>query len=424
VSLDAVWPYFFLVAVVIGVASLPLFRSTDIAPAPGARYSAIDGLRGFLALSVFVFHLIVTHRFIETGAWDAPSFRFYALLGPVGVSLFFMITGFLFWGKMLRVEGHPRWRELYIGRLFRIGPMYLFVVLAMLYIVFARTGFQLHEPAGVVAGSILQWLALGAIDTQPDVNAYQASLVLAKVTWTISYEWAFYASLMATAYFARGRRHLISVFGALALCLAGKIFLRIDAMGFAVLFLSGMAVASLLHENMKPRISPNVSSAMALACLTVIFATSGGGYGATTAVLLALFFYLVCSGATLFGLLTTTAAHRLGNVSYSLYLMQGLVLAIVFSNDSIRTFAMASPLGYWAIGVVSACVLLLGSSLGYVFIERPGIALGKRLGATPAALTQSQVRYVPRPGTPGRPWRPPLRSDECRRRDPPSSARS
>ena len=30
--------------------------------------------------------------------------------------------------------------------------MYLFVVLVMLYIVFARTGFPLHEPAGVVAG--------------------------------------------------------------------------------------------------------------------------------------------------------------------------------------------------------------------------------------------------------------------------------
>jgi len=408
----------------MGVAALPLFRFTDSAPAAGARYSTIDGLRGFLALGVFVFHLIVTHRFIEAGVWEAPSFRFYALLGPVGVSLFFMITGFLFWGKMLRAEGHPHWRELYVGRLFRIGPMYLFVVLAMLYIVFARTGLQLHEPAGVVAGSVLQWLALGVIDTQPDVNAYQASLVLAKVTWTISYEWAFYASLIVTAYFARGRTHLLYVLGALALCLSGKVFLRIDAMGFAALFLSGMAVASLLHENVKPKISPNVSSAMALTCLTVIFATSEAGYGTATAVLLALFFYLVCSGATLFGLLTTTAAHRLGNVSYSLYLMQGLVLTVAFSNASIRTFAMASPQQYWAVGVLCACVLLLASALGYAFIERPGIALGKRPGATPAALTRSRARLVPRPGIVARPWRAPLRSGEYRRRDPPSSARS
>lgn len=378
-NLNTVWAYFALMTVAMAMAALPVFRFIDNAAHTSTRYSAIDGLRGFLALSVFVFHLIVTHRFIETGIWNVPSSRFYALLGPVAVSLFFMITGFLFWGKMLRVNGRPRWRELYIGRLFRIGPMYLFVVLMMLYIVFARTGFHLHEPAGIVAGSVLQWLALGAIDTQPDVNGYQATHVLAGVTWTIWYEWAFYASLMATAYFARGKTHLLFVLGTLALCLAGKALLGVDAMGFAVLFLSGMAVASLLHEDMKLRISQNLSSAIALACLVVIFATLHSGYGTFTAMLLAVFFYLVCSGATIFGLLTTTPAQRLGNISYSLYLMQGLVLTLVFAIDPIRNFAMASPQNYWAIGIVCACVLLLGAAIGYAFMERPGIAFGKRL---------------------------------------------
>lgn len=388
-NLDAVWACFVLLTVVVGIAALPVFRFIDSTPDPGARYSAIDGLRGFSALSVFVFHLVLTHRYLETGIWDVPGSRFYALLGPVGVSLFFMITGFLFWGKMLRARGQPRWRELYIGRLFRIGPMYLFVVLVMLYIVFTRTGFQLHESADVVAGSVLQWLALGAIDTQPDVNGYRASHVLAGVTWTISYEWAFYASLVATAVFARGRTHLIFVFGALALCLAGKVFLRVDAMGFAVLFLCGMAVASLLHENMKLRLSHNLSSTIALACLVIVFATSSSGYGTLTAMLLTLFFYLVCSGTSVFGLLTTTPARRLGNISYSLYLMQGLVLTLVFAIEPVRSVAMASPQQYWAIGVVCACVLLLGASLGYAFIERPGIALGKRLIRRRAAAAGS-----------------------------------
>ena len=75
--------------------------------------------------------------------------------------------------------------------------------------------------------------------------------------------------------------------------------------------------------------------------------------------LLALFFYLVCSGTSIFGLLTTTPARRLGNISYSLYLMQGLVLTLVFAIDPIRSFAMASPLNYWAIGIVCAGVLLV-----------------------------------------------------------------
>lgn len=378
-NLDAIGGYFVVVAVVLAIMALPPFRLVDSLPNPGTRYSALDGLRGLAALSVFVFHLIVTHRFIETGIWEIPDSRFYALLGPVGVSLFFMITGFLFWGKLLRVQGRPRWADLYIGRLFRIGPVYLFVVLAMLYIVFARTGFQLHEPASVVAGSVLQWLALGAIDTQPDVNGYRATHVLAGVTWTIAYEWAFYASLIATAWFARGRSHFVFLLLALALSVAGKMLLQIDAMGFAVLFLIGMAVASLLHENMKLRIPHALSSALALVLLVSVFMTSRNGYGTATAMLLAPFFYLVCSGASIFGLLTTTPARRLGNISYSLYLMQGLVLTLVFAIGPLRDFAMASPLNYWAVGIVCVGVLLLGSALGYAFIERPGIALGKRL---------------------------------------------
>jgi len=391
-SLDNVWVYFVIVAVVMGIAALPAFRFIDNAPNPNTRYSAIDGLRGFLALSVFVFHLVVVHRYIETGVWDVPSSRFYALLGPFGVSLFFMITGFLFWGKMLRAQGRPLWRELYIGRLFRIGPMYLFVVLVMLCIVFARTGFQLHESADAVAVSVLKWLALGVIDMQPNVNGYQATHVLAGVTWTISYEWAFYASLIATAYFARGRMHLIFVIGALGICLAGKVLLNAGAMGIAVLFLSGMAVASLLHENMKLRMPHYVSSTLALACLVAVFATSESGYGAFTATLLALFFYLVCSATSLFGLLTTTPARRLGNISYSLYLMQGLVLTLVFAVAPIRNFAVASSPQYWAIGVVCACVLLVCASLGYACIERPGIALGKRLMRRRTPTTGSPQR--------------------------------
>lgn len=98
--------------------------------------------------------------------------------------------------------------ELYLGRVFRIGPMYLFVVLAMLFIVFARTGFVLHEPISDVVSSVPQWIMLGIFNTQPDVNGYPATYALTGVTWTISYEWAFYASLLVMAYFARAKIHL------------------------------------------------------------------------------------------------------------------------------------------------------------------------------------------------------------------------
>lgn len=377
--LSAIWPYFFLLAILVGIAALPWFRFVDNPSATTTRYATLDGLRGFLAFSVFVFHLLVTHTYIETGVWEPPRARFYALLGPVGVSLFFMITGFLFWGKLLREQGRPRWVELYLGRVFRIGPMYLFVVLVMLYIVFARTGFAFQEPASEVASAVLQWLVLGALNTQPDVNGYPATHVLAGVTWTISYEWGFYASLMAMAYFARAKTHFLFVLTLLGICLAGKVLLGSFIFGMGAVFACGMAVASMLHEKWLLRMPRPLASALALIPLAIIFLALKNGYGTDTLIFLSIFFYLVCSGASLFGVLTSAAARRLGNISYSLYLMQGLVLTLVLSISPIRDFALQTAFNYWIIGGVCATLLVVAAALGYAFIERPGIALGKHL---------------------------------------------
>ena len=390
--LNTIWPYLALLAVSVGLAALPWFRFVDSRPTTTARYAPLDGLRGFLAFSVFVFHLVVTHGYIETGEWEPPRARFYSLLGPVGVSLFFMITGFLFWGKLLRTQGRPRWHELYLGRVFRIGPMYLFVVLVMLYIVFARTGYQLQEPISEVTSSMLQWLALGILNTEPDVNGYPATHVLAGVTWTISYEWGFYASLLAMSYFARAKTHIFFVLTLLGICLAGKILLGNFILGMAAVFACGMTVASLLHENWLPRMPSRLASTLSLVALTIVFLTLENGYGADTLVLLSIFFYLVGSGASLFGLLTNVAAQRLGNISYSLYLMQGLVLTLVFSISPIRNFALQTALNYWIIGGLCAALLVVAAALGYAFIERPGIALGKRLIKRRLAMTVPETK--------------------------------
>lgn len=400
-NLFAIWPYFVLMAVVMSAVALPLFRSVDSAVTTNTRYPTIDGLRGFLALGVFVFHLAVTHRFIATGVWAIPDSRFYALLGPIGVSLFFMITGFLFWKKMLRATGSIRWAELYVGRLFRIAPMYLVVVAIMLCIVFAHTGFRLSVPGDQLAISILQWLALGAIDTQSDVNGFRATHILAGVTWTIAYEWAFYASLLITSFFARGKRHLPFVATALLLSLVGKALFHIDAIGFASLFLAGMMVASLLHANIRVTAHETTCSAIALVCLAAIFAVARSGYGTLAALLLMTIFYLVCSGASFFGLLLTRSAQRLGAISYSLYLMQGLVLHLVFANSELKNLAMRSAENYWLVGGLCAVVLLVCASFGYVLIERPFVALGKRLftrkpsiATRPAAIDEVAVNDI------------------------------
>ena len=69
------------------------------------RISALDGLRGFLVIGVFLHHAAHWYMNIITGTWHGAPSQFYSNLGPACVALFFMITAFLFYGKILRNGG-------------------------------------------------------------------------------------------------------------------------------------------------------------------------------------------------------------------------------------------------------------------------------------------------------------------------------
>src|ERR1035438_10583305 len=76
----------------------------------GARYIAIDGIRGYLAFGVFVHHCLVTWIFLSDGRWDPLPHNFENQLGATSVAVFFMITAFLFWGRA-QAHGSLDWRS-------------------------------------------------------------------------------------------------------------------------------------------------------------------------------------------------------------------------------------------------------------------------------------------------------------------------
>jgi peptidoglycan/LPS O-acetylase OafA/YrhL len=67
-------------------------------------------------------------------------------------------------------------------------------------------------------------------------------------------------------------------------------------------------------------------------------------------------------------------------VSYGIYLLQGLVLTLVFSIAQARNLVLASPLGYWSMVLLCAVLLVVVATCTHVAVERTGIELGKRLG--------------------------------------------
>ncbi|NUR84756.1 MAG: acyltransferase, partial [Nonomuraea sp.] len=319
----AVYPYFVLLAVLLVVVGLKPFARLDGPEIPGERAGAVDGLRGFLAISVFFHHVVVWRGFAGTGTWAEPASAFYANLGSAPVWLFFMITGFLFWGKLMR--GSVRWRALYLGRVLRIGPLYLAVAAAVVTVAFASTGFRVVGDPVAVVGQVVRWLALGVFgNATPVLNGYQhACTIVACVPWTLQLEWLFYLCLPLLFPLARRRPRLVFPVVALLDCLA----LPYSAIPLLGCFFAGMTCASLVEHGVRPPFGPRLRSAVALLCL-VPGATGLVGAGSVQVVLLGVFFFLVCTGCDLYGLLGLRPAVRLGAMSYSVYLVHGLVLSL------------------------------------------------------------------------------------------------
>jgi peptidoglycan/LPS O-acetylase OafA/YrhL len=375
-------------AALFALAELPLFRAADSPPgAAGKRVSALDGLRGFLALGVFFHHAAIYHRFLIDGNWELPPSGFYILQGQVGVSLFFVITGYLFWSRLVKNRGRLEWMNFYINRAFRIGPLYLVAVAVMFGTVIARTGLQLSEPWFEFSQHIFEWLALGAI-RGGDINGYGGTQhVIGGVTWSLQYEWCFYGALVVIAVSARRLwTHLAFSIGGLS---ASLTYLALNAptaivappsVG-AALFFSGMTCASLQSAGWFLRLPNWLSSGIASGALAALFAAFTTAIGAMPIILMAGIFCLIVSGSSIFGLLTCRSAQRFGNISYGIYLLQGLVLAIVFSAAPIRAFALASTGQYWIVMLLCSVLVVAGATLAHAAVERPGIRLGKATAA-------------------------------------------
>ena len=103
-SSDNLGPTLICMVLAVIVAASPILRRAD-APVDATRHrtASLDGLRGFLALAVLLSHGTIYQTYLRTGIW-LPVGGFAGMLGQGGVSMFFMLTGFLFWSRLVRAR--------------------------------------------------------------------------------------------------------------------------------------------------------------------------------------------------------------------------------------------------------------------------------------------------------------------------------
>ncbi|WP_249653550.1 acyltransferase family protein [Pectobacterium brasiliense] len=344
----------------------------------GSRFGTIDGLRGFLSLLVVVHHYYIFYFWYTTDIWEKPAIDFIYKFGKMSVCVFFMITGFLFIGKIL-VAQSVNWFELYRSRFYRIVPLYLLVVFFTILYSFLHTELNVNVPYSYLFKELVAWFVF----IGNTVNGYSDSIkITAGVTWTLKYEWFFYISLPVVCFFIKNRLSVLLVFLILVIAILNVTIPFGMEMIYLLYFLFG-GVINYLHMKyndcyklinvMKSR----KASFLSIACIVYLLFSGSKSTSFDMSVCIFLFFTLVVFGNDIFGVLSMKSSKLLGEVSYSIYLTHGIIIYtighLVFNEGNFPTFDV-----YVICMPLAIIFIVFLSTITFKYIEKTSIEYGKR----------------------------------------------
>ncbi|MEP7351652.1 MAG: acyltransferase [Acidobacteriota bacterium] len=375
-TLDSVTPFPALAVIAVAILTCWLLAKAFGAPPAPKHFRSLDGLRGYLALLVFIHHSSIWFGYLRTGAWRVPPSYLYTHFGQSSVALFFMITGFLFSLKLL--DGRQRridWRKLFVSRIFRILPLYWLVFAIVLGAVVFLSGGKLQVSPLILAKELLEW----ALFMDPNINGVVAGEIIGGVTWSLKYEALFYVALPLLALFigivAPKRFLLLGVVG-----VAGGLIVVHPEPIRLVPFLGGAAAALLVRNTRVRQLAETYYGSLAVFVLTVLVCRYPTGYAIAPLILLSVCFIIIASGNNLFGLLELPASRLMGEMAYSIYLLHGLCLYVLIHVvlGSVGAGKL-SALGHWS-WILGVTPVLLGLSYAtHRFVELTGMRAGRKL---------------------------------------------
>ena len=381
--------------------------------------AGLTGIRGIAALAVAAYHMRrpLNEIWFNDVAWVGRAYRVLQH-GYLGVDLFFVLSGFVlamsYAASFQAGMSRAGLAGFMVRRVFRIYPLYAVTLAVAALAAWCLPGLNLVEPgrslAVAIGSNILlaqTWLGIASLNAP---------------AWSLSVEWGAYLLFPAivAAVFARvaWRAAILPVLalaGLLALGLAPPDIVvwrsgpfDLSASGDALLDwvvspLRGIAGFVLGVWAFRVAGHPGVRR----------FGRSSAGFALVAGVILALLpgFRTDVAIVLLFPpliwclhhrarladrLLGNRAVHWLGNVSYSVYLLQ--MPFVISYHQLVAQFAIpfgAADMLLWAAHMAA----LLGlSHLSWRWIERPGVAAGRALQGRMAGWSISRQASAPRRG--------------------------
>ncbi|CAM4120698.1 acyltransferase [Flavobacterium antarcticum] len=380
-SLETNLPFLFIIPLLL-VLFATVFVTNKVIKLEisSVKYPEIDGVRGYLAFFVFLHHSYIWNYFLKTNIWQEPDSNLFNHFGQTSVVFFFIITAFLFVTKLMETRNKPfDWNRYIISRFYRMFPMYILSVLAVFLMVAIFTKFILQSSFLELIKNSGSWLFF-SINGTKDINNFEDTFLMnAGVTWTLPYEWMFYFLLpfVALLFKIKVPTKILLLFG-----LGFLVFAVINQASIRhfLPFLGGGLVVYYIQRN-KLAIDFTKSKFTLLAIILLIIAVVffHSGRKPIPVLISSLLFLFIAKGNSFFGLFSNTLSRKFGQITYSLYLIHGIVLFIIFYGIiGLENAKNLTQMEYWSIIALSIVPIIIISQLTYLYVEKPFMNILKK----------------------------------------------
>ncbi len=374
-------PFFAVIIFIIAFLTAYLLNLKYKITSDNNRYETIDGMRGFLAVGVFIHHASIWFQYLHINSWEPPKSNLYNQLGQTSVSLFFMITSFLFVSKLLNDKNQTtNWKDFFIGRIFRLVPLYLVSITILLLIVMICTHWKINVSYLDFLKQLVYWGTFTIYKSPIINNCEYTNIINAGVVWSLPYEWLFYFCL-PLLFVVINRRKTSILFIILGLVFA-LLFYRFHGipMHHMLSFLGGAIAPFMIKYGPKKLNYNSIFLSVVLLLSLGLILRFHSSDNVICKLFIIIVFNLIALGNNLFGLLKNKTLKFLGEISYSTYLLHGILLfCLIYFGIRFEIAEKLSPITYCLIGFGITPFIILISFIGYRFIEKPGMELGKKL---------------------------------------------